>query len=229
MDNYRKLWEESNGPIPFDSSGRRMEIHHRDGDRTNNSLENLMLVTIEEHYQIHHAQGDWAACQAIMMRMALDPETIRETCSALAKKRIADGTHHFIDKDFIAKDSERKKSRTGEKNSMWGKNHSDETRQQMSETHRASVVAGTHHTKTEKFKDQARAHQREKIERNIHEFQRPETRQKIKEKQLLMIEEGSHPLAGPNRKDPNKMVKYCKVCCKEVSLPAFGKYHKHDK
>ena len=69
MVNYRKIWEASHGAIPYDSSGRKMEIHHIDGDRSNNELSNLQLVTIDEHYDIHHANGDWAACQSIINRI----------------------------------------------------------------------------------------------------------------------------------------------------------------
>lgn len=62
MKNYRKIWEEHYGPIPFDNNDRRCEIHHIDSNRENNEISNLMLVTIQEHYDIHYFQGDWAAC-----------------------------------------------------------------------------------------------------------------------------------------------------------------------
>lgn len=67
--NYRKIWEKANGPIPLDEHGRSYEIHHIDGDRSNNSLENLVCISIEEHYRIHREQGDWGACHAIEVRM----------------------------------------------------------------------------------------------------------------------------------------------------------------
>lgn len=54
--NYRKLWESTNGPIPKDERGITYDIHHIDGDRTNNNIENLLCVSVEEHYQIHLKQ-----------------------------------------------------------------------------------------------------------------------------------------------------------------------------
>ena len=38
--NYRKIWETHNGEIPKDTDGRSFEIHHIDGNRNNNSIEN---------------------------------------------------------------------------------------------------------------------------------------------------------------------------------------------
>ena len=69
MNKYRKIWESINGPIPKDQNGKSYEIHHIDGDRTNNHISNLRLVTMQEHYEIHYNQGDYGACQAIAMRM----------------------------------------------------------------------------------------------------------------------------------------------------------------
>jgi len=51
--NYRKIWEKENGPIPKDENGRSYDIHHIDGNRKNNSIENLMCVSIQDHYEIH--------------------------------------------------------------------------------------------------------------------------------------------------------------------------------
>lgn len=51
--DYRKLWEKHNGKIPKDEYGRSYDIHHIDGDRNNNDIENLLCVSIEEHYEIH--------------------------------------------------------------------------------------------------------------------------------------------------------------------------------
>jgi len=62
----RKAWVELHGrPIPKDENGRSYEIHHIDGNPWNNSKENLVAVSIQEHYDIHERQGDWAACRLI--------------------------------------------------------------------------------------------------------------------------------------------------------------------
>jgi len=72
--NYRKIWEKTFGSIPKDDEGRSFEIHHRDGNRTNNSIENLICISIQEHYDIHYEQGDYGACVMIAKRMSLSPD-----------------------------------------------------------------------------------------------------------------------------------------------------------
>lgn len=70
------MWSDCYGPIPKDEKGRSYEIHHVDGDRTNNHISNLKAVSMEEHYQIHFDQGDWAACALIAERLDLSAEEI---------------------------------------------------------------------------------------------------------------------------------------------------------
>ena len=43
------VWEYYNGKIP-----KGCEIHHIDGDKSNNDISNLQLVTTEEHHKIHN-------------------------------------------------------------------------------------------------------------------------------------------------------------------------------
>lgn len=76
--NYRKIWEEKYGKIPKDDKGRPYEIHHVDGDRNNNSIENLVCITIKEHYDIHYKQGDYGACVMIAKRMNLPSNYLSE-------------------------------------------------------------------------------------------------------------------------------------------------------
>ena len=85
-NDYRRIYESYHGPIPKDNDGRSYEIHHIDGNRTNNSIENLKLVTIQEHYDIHFSQGDWGACWKIAERMSISPEERSKIQSALAIK-----------------------------------------------------------------------------------------------------------------------------------------------
>lgn len=45
---HRIVWEEHYGKIP-----EGMQIHHIDGDKTNNNISNLQLVTTIEHKRLH--------------------------------------------------------------------------------------------------------------------------------------------------------------------------------
>jgi len=55
---HRLVWEEHNGPI-----AKGMVIHHINGDRQDNRIENLQMVTPIEHRHIHAGyelrQGVW--------------------------------------------------------------------------------------------------------------------------------------------------------------------------
>ena len=54
MVNYRKIWQDHSGlKIP-----KGWHIHHIDGDQTNNSPDNLICVSPEEHWLIHYSNGD---------------------------------------------------------------------------------------------------------------------------------------------------------------------------
>ena len=99
--DYRKIYEAHYGPIPKDDQGRRLEIHHINSDHNDNRIENLKLVTIEEHYAIHKAQGDYVSAFMIAQRMKLSPEELSDMASKSAsltnQKRIEAGTHNFQD------------------------------------------------------------------------------------------------------------------------------------
>lgn len=53
MANYRKIWEDQNGKIP-----KGWHIHHLDGDRSNDDIENLIAVIPQLHYEIHKVLGE---------------------------------------------------------------------------------------------------------------------------------------------------------------------------
>lgn len=95
---YRKIWEDSFGEIPKDESGRSYDIHHIDGDHSNNDLSNLMCVSIQDHYNIHLSQGDYGACAMISLRMGLSSDEVSSLARKLQNKIIEDGNHNWKDK-----------------------------------------------------------------------------------------------------------------------------------
>jgi hypothetical protein len=65
---HRRIWTDHSGPIPDG-----YDVHHRDGDWQNNGLENLELVTRQEH-QAAHMRAHWQ-----------DPEYQERTKGILAR------------------------------------------------------------------------------------------------------------------------------------------------
>lgn len=94
--NYRTIYRNHHGSIPKDEHGRSYEIHHIDGDYTNNSIDNLIALSIQEHYDVHLAQGDWYACLRIAQKMKKSPEEIREIARRYAQEQIDNKTHNFL-------------------------------------------------------------------------------------------------------------------------------------
>lgn len=86
--SYRKIWEKINGKIPIDEKGRSYEIHHIDGNRKNNKIENLICVTIEEHYEIHLKNGEIHSANLIANRFN-KPLLQGHHCSDLVKHKIS--------------------------------------------------------------------------------------------------------------------------------------------
>lgn len=76
--HYRKIYEHHHGPIPKDETGRSYHVHHKDGRRTNNSPDNLVALSLQEHYDIHYAQGDWAAAMKLASTMGKSKEEVAE-------------------------------------------------------------------------------------------------------------------------------------------------------
>ena len=96
MKNYRKIWQKHYGDIPVDENGKKYDIHHIDGNRSNNAIENLIAVSIKEHYDIHKNQGNWQACHVIMKRLNLTVEEqleINKKISEIKKGRKVSEEH----------------------------------------------------------------------------------------------------------------------------------------
>lgn len=141
--NYRKLWMQKNGPIPLDKQGRSYEIHHIDGNRKNNCLENLLCLSIEDHYKLHYDKGEYFAANLIAQRMDKPAEPIKKwdisesRRAALRESKLGD-KNPMKDPAVRKKVSEalkgRKKSPESEAKrlkSREGFRHSEETKQKM--------------------------------------------------------------------------------------------------
>lgn len=89
---YRKIFQAHYGDIPKDDTGRSFDIHHRDGNRSNNDPSNLIAVSIEDHYAIHHSHGDWMACHRLASRMKLSHDEL----SALATRGAKHGNQNYF-------------------------------------------------------------------------------------------------------------------------------------
>lgn len=50
---HRKVWFDHNGKIPDG-----MVVHHINGDRTDNRIENLEILTCSQHMKKHYAEGN---------------------------------------------------------------------------------------------------------------------------------------------------------------------------
>jgi hypothetical protein len=98
-NKYRKIYENHVGPIPIDEDGRTYEIHHVDGNHSNNNIDNLVALTIKEHYEVHHKQKDWAACLKIGSKMKLSPEELSFLSGEASRARVEAGTHNFLDSE----------------------------------------------------------------------------------------------------------------------------------
>lgn len=163
MTIYRKIYEQHHGKIPLDSDGRTMEIHHIDGNRANNSIENLKLVTIQEHYQIHYDQSDWDACQAIALRMATPPETIAELSSKCQKEKVKNGTHPFLGGDVVRKTHAKRKAE--------GRPHIFTGGDIQRKTHARRLAEGTHHFLDSEYQSKI---QKKRIADGTHHWLHPE-------------------------------------------------------
>ncbi len=96
MSIYRKLYKEHFGPIPKDQNGQSYDIHHIDGNHNNNVIENLVAVSVQEHYDIHYKQGDFGACQKIALRIGMTSKKLSEIATKSNLRRSANGTNPFV-------------------------------------------------------------------------------------------------------------------------------------
>jgi hypothetical protein len=88
---HRRIYEDYyNIRLPSD-----IEIHHKDGNHNNNDISNLVAVSIQEHYEIHLRQGDYAAAFRISQRMQISKEEKSRLASLAATKANYEGKCGF--------------------------------------------------------------------------------------------------------------------------------------
>ena len=201
-NNYRAIYENHIGSIPRESDGRTYQIHHIDGNHQNNHPDNLKAVTIQEHYDIHYALGDWAACILLGEKIKLSPKEISNLASTHQRKRVEDGTHNFLGKA----NPNDKRIEEGTHN-LLGKNNPCYKR----------IKNGTHNLLGDEMN-------RKRIEAGTHNFLEPEFQRNI---QLTRIKAGTHNFLGENH--PAKIKGSCIWCRKETNLPALTRLHSKDK
>lgn len=68
---HRAIWEDAHGPVPPNHN-----VHHKDGDPDNNSIDNLECLSVKEHRR-HHADHDGPS-----QKMLSHLESIKEDAAA---------------------------------------------------------------------------------------------------------------------------------------------------
>jgi hypothetical protein len=203
LKDHRRSYEIHYGPIPKDSSGRTYEIHHKDGNHNNNDPQNLVALTIQEHYDIHYAQGDYGACARIFSRMNTDPNERSKEASRLQKLLVEQGKHQFQNKEFIEK--------------------------YVKPTNNKKIANGTHPFQkrpdgTSLTSDQHAAGKGSSD---------PKVREKLKQAALRQLESGKCVFAGPNNNlsriaagtHPSQIKKTCPHCGKICDTANYAKWH----
>lgn len=90
---YIKVYKQHYGEIPKDEYGVSYDIHHIDGDYTNNDPSNLVALSIKDHYELHKKQEDWGAAWAISKRFGISSEEKAEITRQMNFASAERGTH----------------------------------------------------------------------------------------------------------------------------------------
>ena len=95
-NQYRRIYSNHYGLIPKEPNGRSYEIHHIDGNHSNNNPNNLVAVTLQEHFDIHYRQKDYYAASRIAQKLKLPPEEMSRLATKSNLNRVQNGTHPFL-------------------------------------------------------------------------------------------------------------------------------------
>jgi hypothetical protein len=187
--NYRKIYESHYGKIPVDDDGRTYEIHHIDGDRSNNDPSNLKAVSIQEHYDIHLSQNDFGACLLISRAMKVSPSEKSELARKHVRRQVENGTHNLLGGEISRRmNAERLEEGT----------HKFLDEEWQKEKAKVQIENGTHNFCGGDI-------QRQRIENGTHNFLGNDyARQQLKN--------GTHNFLGPD--SPSQFTWHCEHCHK---------------
>lgn len=210
--NYRKIYEKHYGTIPKDSDGRSYDIHHIDGNHNNNDISNLKAVTIQEHYDIHYAQGDYGACYCISRRLNVTPEEISAIARNIQLKLAQEGRHSFQLHRRSSEEQAEIAKRVSEK-LLNNNQHPFQDKQLREKALIASLKV-----------------QKRLLEEGLHIFSNGELQRRVANER---VKNGTHPLMGPNsnksRLDagthPSQINWKCEHCNKVGK--GIGNYKRH--
>ena len=230
---YRKIYENHTGIIPKEVDGRTYEIHHIDGNHSNNSPINLVAVPIQEHYDIHYSQGDWAACLLMSDRIKISPEEKSKLASKTARERVENRTHPWMDK---VKASNREISKV--------KNNTHNFQGIRNPVHRL-IEDGTFHLLSGEIQ---KKNNKERIEKGTHNFLGAAANQKRIDQgthnflgaaaNQKRIDQGTHNFLGGEYQKQlaqqqllagthNSQIKISCLCCQKIfSKNTFGTHNK---
>lgn len=198
---YRKIYENHYGPIPKDETGRSYEIHHIDGDRSNNDPNNLQCVSLQQHYDIHYSQGDYGACFKMAERMKLFPSEKSALASLAAKKRVATGTHQWLSGE-LQRDTQRRLVESGLHHWLSG--------EPQRQSNKSRLDNGSHHFLDSDWQSQ---NSKRRVKAGTHHFLDKEAARVRANKQL---KSGNHP---------SQVCKVCEHCEQTVKSHIYGRWH----
>lgn len=83
---YRPIFEKFFGPIPHEADGTPYDVHHKNGDHSDNSPNNLEAITHSRHAAIHALERSNRGTHPMSS----------EVSKKLTKSRMDAGTHNAI-------------------------------------------------------------------------------------------------------------------------------------
>lgn len=213
--NHRKIYETFHGPIPYDEDGRSYEVHHLDGDQSNNTSDNLVALTIKDHFQIHRIQGDWGACSLILSRMNIPLEEgskLQSEYSKLgAQARVLAGTHHFQGKQGSERNKKRNKEQVENGTHLFlDPDFQKRTATRLLELNKERLVNGTHNFLNSDFQRKNVANQ---VANGRHPFQN---------KEAAAARARARIIAGTHQ---NQQQHICPHCNKHGTGPGMLRWH----